>query len=261
MVVQRNISSPQAKGLVAWYPIIEGSGKSIRDHSGFDNHGVLINMEEADWVGNELRTVGLDFNNGVSDEYITIPDNDALDSVTGETQPRTVTFWMRTTEIDNTVITEKGTNKHLLTQTLNDKFVFGISPQGPNRISSLSDINDDVWHLCGGKFDGTDIFAGVDGFWEASTTPATIPVADNDPLVIGARSGGSFGVPAQIIDVRIYNRDLSDVEFAAMFDPATRWELYQQVRIIPLGPEAIVAAIGDLVRRFTKYIGFNVGKR
>lgn len=89
-----DFSNPLTRGLVGYWPMLEGTGETVRDYSGHQNHGTLTNMDPAtDWVAGE-QGAALDFK-GIND-YLDMPlpgGSQSLNSVTilGLLRPATVT--------------------------------------------------------------------------------------------------------------------------------------------------------------------------
>ncbi|GAI55907.1 unnamed protein product, partial [marine sediment metagenome] len=66
-----------AEGLVGWWAFDEGAGITAYDHSKNKNHGTLINMTDEDWVDGVVGKA-LEFDGGVTNEYVSIPDAASL---------------------------------------------------------------------------------------------------------------------------------------------------------------------------------------
>lgn len=89
-----------------------------------------------------------------------------------------------------------------------------------------------VWHLLVGTIKGSAINMYVDGLrytGSATTRGGETLVTSATQLRIGGQNRASYNYPFKgaIQDVRIYNRVLTAGEIQALYDPATRWELYQ----------------------------------
>jgi hypothetical protein len=89
-----------------------------------------------------------------------------------------------------------------------------------------------TWHNGVAVFSASDSrIAYLDGGNSGSESTDVSPTVDR--TTIGAMYNDTQGdnisdeLSGKIAEVRIYNRALSDAEVAALYDPKTRWELYQ----------------------------------
>jgi len=136
-----------------------------------------------------------------------------LDTATGAGQARSLSFWFKTTDNTNLVVTEKGTNRHFVTQTFSPGTI-GWRVYGSTVRTGVA--NDDAWHHFVGVHNAgqdTVYLDGVIGDSRANTAPGD----DNYSLVLGARAGGSFAYSGKLDDVGIWNRNLDDTEIMGIY--------------------------------------------
>ena len=99
IVVGNWLTLPSDENLVGYWTLDDGSGTVAVDGSGKNNHGTLVNMEEADWVDGRVGKC-LSFD-GVN-EYVTIPDDSSLNFGTGDFS---ILFWANLTTYADSVAT------------------------------------------------------------------------------------------------------------------------------------------------------------
>jgi hypothetical protein len=146
-------------------------------------------------------------------QYITIADSSELDAVCAVNIARTVEVLLKYTTTSNTVISEKGTNSHVVLQTKGGGSAgrTGFRANNPSSgdvVTAL--LNDDSWHHITGKHTGVDVqnFISYDGT-NVGPISGTSSAGNNDALVIGSRSG-SFGYPGSMAEYRLRQGSVSD---------------------------------------------------
>lgn len=214
-------ASPQATGLIAWWPFGPPGGTVVGELINSQD-GTLTNMDPStDWETDvELGGHILDFD-GVDDRVVST--NNSLFDLT---EAVTLSAWVRPTS-DNCVLCKQGTSiAYDITVEANlATFRIGgfVIVNGPNVVS------DGLWHHIVGTYDRVTARLYVDGVafqTQASTT--AIPV-NTFKIVIGGIDfdPAPFVIPAKITDCRIYSEALSPTIIAEMFAPVTRWDLYK----------------------------------
>lgn len=190
----------------------DDSGNLGADSSAYVNDGTNFSATASTGpIGPGAAT----FESGSNSGYIGVPDSASLDSAAGVGLDRTVSFWFKTTTDQNRVVLEKGANQHFVIQTegggLAGKISYRTDGPNSNRVLSAASVNDDAWHHFAATYRGGDhqMELFIDGVSQGTNTQASA-VANNDPLVIGARDGGSFSFPGSIDDVAVWNKQLSD---------------------------------------------------
>lgn len=212
--------SPQAQGLVSWWPInlrpknVSGAGTGIYESISFLNDPVMGIM----W-----RTLG---------GSITLSGQ--LDLFAGN--PLTVTFWMRTTQVDpfvtvigffSTTAPFGGFGVGFNNSGLGKLLYWGGDGAGSNKIGNTN-VNDGVLHFHAIVVQGTTINFYFDAVADGTDT-AQVPTSYTGTRRLLANDTGSFPFKGDIADIRIYNRALSPATIRSMYDPKTRWDLYKDI--------------------------------
>ncbi len=198
-------------GLVV-YLRFEGNAN---DSSGNGNNGSLGGGGAEPTLATGQSGQAYSFDGG---DIITVADSATLDSATGAGQARTILFRFKDTIDANTVMVEKGTNKHFVIQTKpganTGKIGWRVEVGGGNDILSLgSSFNDDAWHRLMAVFtSGSNAILYIDGASEGSDPNQVGPADDNDAFVIGARAGPIGGYTGTIDELLIYNRAVPEGE-------------------------------------------------
>lgn len=225
-----NESSWQAKGLVAWYPLVQAGGNKLRDLSGRKFDGTFNATNFPKWRAAEGQAV-LSFGESATDEI-------ALPQILSTFTEATLWLWLRNQFNDGSGSPAHMPNfgnpnaSHYPFSNSDTAFyssVFASSRAGPLSFSGRAlDVNH--WHaMCVRTFPG----AGNWQWWirqekiGSQTGDASVTVNSAD-WVIGRSSQAWKG---QIAEVRVYNRALSETEICALAIPNARFELYQ-----PLNP-------------------------
>ncbi|MDM8557326.1 LamG-like jellyroll fold domain-containing protein [Candidatus Parabeggiatoa sp. HSG14] len=168
--IQANLNTTlqgDESGLVAYYPLDEGTGTHTTDQTNNTNDGTLINGPT--WINSDIvpivpvdpvdpiappidpddPKIALDFD-GIS-SYVSIPENANLRF--GTSTDFTVEFWVKTTENRNdpALLSDKdwgsGRNKGFAIAQTGQKWKFNLG-DGTNRIDleDIGVINDGLWH-------------------------------------------------------------------------------------------------------------------
>jgi len=186
------------ENLIAYYPLSEGSGVTLVDHSG---NGLNGTISGASWVTGETNSA-LSFD-GVDDSAVVLV-TDLLNSVNAIT----VTAWVKIESTANLryFITVSNNDWALFQDVSND---IGLAISLPATASASATITTGNWVFIAGTFDGTDIKFYVNGVLEDTTNhPGTLPAGNDLQL-------GAFGTDywaGSLDEIRIYNRVLSASE-------------------------------------------------
>ena len=202
------------KGCVgAWNPGLGVSGLTLRDWSGFGNHGTLTNMTS----GSAWSVVGGKFAltfDGVNDYVESAQKLSSVPEVTAEA-------WIRTSTVSREILAIynlAGVSILELYLPLSGNPQFYIykangSAQLCYREASVA-VNDGKWHHVAGVFSGLssrlDVY--IDGLKANGTLTGTIPSTTNtstEPMRIGAYNSGGF-FSGSIGSVRTYVVAVSD---------------------------------------------------
>jgi hypothetical protein len=213
----------QEVGLVAYWPLNEGTGTLANDVSGHGYAGTLINGPA--WTAGKLG-LALAFD-GLND-YVEVPHALALNAY-----PLTVATWIKTTSATGV----RGIVNKYLGGSFNGWSLFlnngrlcawyvrspsDYVSNGSGCPFSLAGYNDGQWHHV---VYVVDAFAGriyVDGVLKAllAWTGTRGPVSTTQPLHLGRYPGAAGEAeyfPGLLDDVRIYGRALSGSEISALY--------------------------------------------
>lgn len=206
------------QGLVgAWCPSLPngGSGNTLPDVSGFNNHGVLTNMGPEDWVSGQYGRA-LDFD-GVND-YVT-----TADSTFDFTDKFAITFWCNIRggriPLSKGDAGSTGYNFDFSGFTANQIEFLVIAPSGS--YISRGFTNPGGWVHVVGMFDSTISGTGrnmlfINGIQRTGTVVSAGTVnavsTNNSALIFGTDSSVASFFNGQLDDVRAYNRILTEPE-------------------------------------------------
>jgi len=146
-------------------------------------------------------------------------DGTSVNGATGVGQPITVRYWIKTTQSGTPIISEKGTNLSIINQLTAGGFARWRVNTGST--TSTTAVNDGEWHQVVGTFDGTQNKIYVDGDGPQQTVADTSVVENNNPFVIGGRSGGTGGLDGELRDFIVSDRVWTDQEVLDDFNNAT----------------------------------------
>lgn len=232
-----NHDSPQAAGLVAWWPALasRGGGEAWRDLvSGFD----LPFVNGGSWISTGVGGIARKFT-AASTQY-------ALNTVVPvRAMPVTLAAWYRfdpgaAANNELVQVTNSGGGQYYSlraginaggdTHTVVQRAIqSGIG--APQTVASDGVLYE--WRLAVAVFlSGSSRLLYVDGKLAATSTDACTPQSGEfDRTYIGGSmtegTGFRFPFDGEIGEVRIYNRALTADDVYHMFDPATRWDLYR----------------------------------
>jgi hypothetical protein len=208
-------------GLVAWYPF----NGNANDESGIGNNGTVNGATlTADRFGNASKAYSF---NGANNNYIEIPNNVSLNSLSG-----TWSIWLKisTTTTNDVGIISRGTppNSYIdINQGGGTNFIAGeIAWQGTNNVNLMTtqSIADNTWHLIVLTYDGS-----------ISTNNCSIYI-DGDIVTTGTYNKSVFSIGGNVIrigrsldtywksfsgladDIAIYNRVLTSDEISTLYE-------------------------------------------
>lgn len=266
-----NRSSPQAVGLMSWWPTLASRGtNALRDLGPLKRNaslgsGALLSLSsERGWC---LELDGVD--DQVSAGNLTEYHGLTAFSITAWVRPADVT----TTGVFRAILSKRNlvdTNRAVFLfdkdSTNPDELRFGINIAGSWLQWTTSNLNltAGVYQLVGVSYDTTNgptFFKNGLPVSSSQTSGATKPPlsSNNAPVVIGGvETYGAVEKPwlGGIDDPRTYSRALSAAEHWQLYDPATRWDLYQPLRrravILPYaldtgGGSALTVTLSELL--------------
>jgi len=187
-----------------------GVSKEVCDSTTNNNDADSSGMASGDLIDAQIGK-GLDFDG--NNDFLTVDDSSSLDSATGASQSRTISFWLNLDNPnDNELITDKtGFNgNHFWIQT-SDKggssgdLLAGVSAGG-KFLNSNPAIGTDSWRYISMTHDSksSESTLYVDGQISSGPLGQSPPVDDNDDLLIGG-DGSSNGVDAIFDELRVSN--------------------------------------------------------
>lgn len=243
--IRLNRFSPQSAGLVLWYPMcsVESAASAALDHSGNGNNtttGWTASQNDLRYMPNYCHYGMYTHTSGVTR---TMVDNGSLDALTG---PISIAFWYRRT---GTITAGQyflgfgsvaGTSGFIVAAAIGNANNLGYFP-GTTGLGTLSSNNyvdlgiravDTTEHHCI-TGEGATLKHYVNGLpasitWSGTGTQAQ-PTAHSTARCFGSFNSGAGPMTNIIVsDVRIYNRALTESEVWALYDPATRFDLWER---------------------------------
>lgn len=227
-----NESSWQARGLVAWYPLVQPGSRTLLDLAGGCCNGILDATNPPKWRAAEGQAV-LSFGESAVDEI-------ALPQVLSTFTEATIWFWLRNQNNDGSGAPARMHNSgnanfsHYPFSNSETTFYsswLNVSRAGPFDWSSRA-LNSNHWHGMAVR-----TFPGASGWqwWirqeligsQSGDSSVTVDAVD---WILG-RSFFSQPWRGQIAEFRVYNRALSQGEIMELNKPNARFELYK-----PLNP-------------------------
>ena len=220
------VSGVDNTGLVGYWAFEDGVGTYADDSSFNENRGALSGMDNSDWVTGRVGKA-LDFDG--SNDYITAPDNDSLDS----TSDLTISAWVKADNwtgeggagVAISTLVKKDSN-YILRK--DDYAIYGGTGlkmywwDGTNLdVHIVSTPSVGVWHhIVGVNENNTTRKIYIDGVLQSGTDDLnnTGTRALTNILEIGSGASASESFDGQIDDVRIYNRALSASEIKALYE-------------------------------------------
>ncbi|MHC4739608.1 MAG: LamG domain-containing protein, partial [Planctomycetota bacterium] len=201
------------------WPFDEGSGTSVADISGFNNHGFFVGSPiwTTDLYGSSL------YFNGAGARVI-IPDAPSLDI----TEAITIAAWMRPSMTGTQYVIKKARHKSI------DGYEMSLSSRGSvfvrfNQVSSgntykllsTSGYPDDgsTWIHVVATYDGQEIKLYVDGLLDSSMFAPGLSIGSNDnSLSIGAQDDEVRPFKGTMNHVHLYNVALSQADIQELFE-------------------------------------------
>lgn len=209
-----NRASPQARGLLLWYPTVGYAGR-LSDYASANRFGGTLTgppgVRRDATVG-----IGMDF---TGSERWEVPHVSDLSTTT-----RTLSAWVIADATPSTHTVVKKDNEYILRcDGLSLVYYFWTS----NGLSTCgTTISNGVLYHVAATWDGTTAQLYVNGVQKSSSTPGGTTSTSTNNWTIGAQPGGGEGWDGLIADVRLYNVALTANEVFQLYAPQTRWDLY-----------------------------------
>jgi len=194
----------------AWNPGLGPSGLSLRDWSGYGNHGTLTNMDAAsDWVASGGR-YALDFDG--TDDRIPLATNTA--------GAVTISLWVYARNINN------GNGEYYISRWGNNDIYIGSFANnwiarvgnGASGQSSLaqSAATANRWTHLAARRDASTLGLFVDGKLTNEVSAVGFQGANTSPLNLCSLTGIAFFASCQLDGIAIYSRALANNEIAML---------------------------------------------
>ena len=209
-------------GLIGWWKMDEGTSTNAHDSSGNGYSGVLAGSTLPQWLPGKLGSA-LSFDG--SHAYVNLPATGSL-NITGQ---MSVCAWVNPTVngTQNDIITKQngsGAQFEFADTSGNISFGWAVGANADYWVSSAV-LPTGVWsHVCATKTNNTTAALYINGTSAAlgsSCSPSCgdVPTSMSIPITIGSSINGPAPNywSSQLDDVRIYNRALSPMEVANLY--------------------------------------------
>ena len=256
-----NRESAQARGLVGWWTFPPSGVTTIihnRALSAVTLSGTLYGGLSTTVSGN-----GTVLNLDGSNDYVVISANALLNN---PYPTLSCWFWSNNTG-NNKMMLMKAHSSHA-----NPYYILGMRHAGTNNLFMDITVNgtwnslgpytapNGQWNHAALSYDGAKILCISNGVLRQTTTVSGTAATTNTPLLFGANNNlaktSTYCFPGLLHDVRLYNRGLSEAELFRLYDPATRWELYQPPRPVTWWiPPAAASAVPRMMQAYRQRRG------
>ena len=206
-------------GLVSHWKLDDGFGTTAADSVG--GHDGTLHGDAA-WTDGRIDGA-LSFDG--DGDYVSFPSHETLAGTS-----MTVEAWVNlnvTGGINSPIVMQHTSlNVGYRFNVVEDKPTFAIIVQGRTGVvlvASLDSITKNEWHHIAGTNDGTDLKIYVDGEFKGSVSSVGYEGVEHEAY-IGYDHKSEMYWDGLIDDVRIYNRDLGEHEFAGVSDSLDRWD-------------------------------------
>jgi hypothetical protein len=210
-----NRTSPQARGLVAWWPTVGQSHGKLMDYSGGAHHGTFAgNAALKAWP-----TVGRVLDLDGTGDVVTVSHQARLAPI-----HKSIAVWayLDTTSGVRTMV--KKDSDYILRMD-NATLSLYVWRGGFYQLPGPSLSTGILYHIVGTWNDNTATLY-VNGFSATTATPGSGTTTSTNGVGIGAAPDGSEAFDGLLGDVRIYDRALTASEVLALYLPQTRFDLY-----------------------------------
>lgn len=215
-----NQASPQARGLVAWWPALGGAPTRLYNRFVGRYHGTMSGTVTL--VPRPVVGLMHDFDGSSRFE---IDGSSGSNTGLGGIYP-TISCWVEfdTTSGTQTII-KRDVDWILRADGGNVQWLVWSSVGGLAVTNFLAFSTGTLYHLAC-SYDGANMLMYVNGQLVSTTAKTGTPNDFGSTSCVGAQPGGGENIDGRIADLRVYNRPLSAAEVLALYLPQTRWELY-----------------------------------
>lgn len=222
-----NTASPQAKGLVAWWPTLGSRGNVLRDYGPLRMNGAVSGAA----LVRDARIGSMLSYNGSSD-VVTLVDRPQFDVTTF-----TIMAWFRRMafDADHTILAKGASDEKTFNLYIaaDDRIrLFWEEADGTNHDTySIGTITDSGLHQMVGVYDGADNHIYIDGVLDNSEPEVATPATNAEPAYIGANLAEAVEFrrffEGYIGEVLLLGRPWSAAEVWASYQ--SPWQLYRPV--------------------------------
>lgn len=219
-----NRQSDQARELSGWWSMRSSWG----GNAAFDDSGGYRNLVGGAGSQSPGWAEGIEFVSANS-QYV------EADNTPVTARPLTMSLWVRPSDLS----TDQQFMCLVAAASDNDWFSVvsysGTAAIQVNQAGSFADLSGGTlvvkrWHLLTGVWLTTGMICYLNGVAVASSGATQVPLGVSRIALGGLRRLSPVQYcSAQVLDARLYNRGLSASEVWALYNPATRYELYQEV--------------------------------
>jgi len=223
-----NHASPQAKGLVGWWPTAGTPGASVLHN--YSSRKQLVGTfpggaANPAWATERALGVVISYS-GAQDVTVASFNISAV----------TVSMWVKTSQVaDMHLLNRDISAAHRVWQfRIQDsggrklQFVCFNTTGGLNTATGTTILTDGVLHHVVGTYGSEMISVYVDGLYEGQAGRTGTLSQQVAEMRIGKPGGFGGGYYTGLVgDIRVYNRALSPAEIWQLWAPQTRWDLYR----------------------------------
>jgi len=220
-----NRDSPQAKGLVAWRPMLASQGTSVtRDLV----RGLVSSFSSYnDWESDNEFGIVPAFNNAM---FCTLGIG-GFGTWIGATTPFTITAWARANQTNarDVIIADwdaSGANESIFIEFQSTGTIRASRRGTFSAITSTSSYIAYKWYHIAFVWDLTTEYLYKDAVMEVSVADAANTNAGNTTALGRGGAYADLYLTGSIADIRFYNRGLFPAEIKHQYAPETRWDLY-----------------------------------
>lgn len=261
------------RGCIGHWSFAEGYGKTVYDLSGYNVNGTLVNLDESDWVVNNIHR-SLNFELGATD-YVTLNDTNKYSFGNGSTDlPVSFVAYARINNSENGKLVARGDD-----HSANTTYFFGTTTTGQQgcwfydgaanvriKCTAQNGYVAGTWKCLIATYDGSTEATGIklyeDGvlvpvdYGEDGTYVAMEHYAINTKFgIFHPDSAAKNELVGQLGHIRIYDRVLTEAEIISFSqNPWLEWEIASKIINSQRRPRIITGIIQDTINIHRNYI-------
>lgn len=222
-----NYSSPQARGLVGWWPFSPNNAFfELYDLIRGNNGQLPVGSPSPTWTLDAEKGWVLSFGGGDDRVDVGSPTYQGDNGISWS-------FWFTAAaapaQFDVIALQSSDTNwanGHGFYWNSSTVLRYFIQAFDTNRAEfTFSSVALNTWYHVVGTWDKANVRIYVNGA-EGTADPYTGTLTEGNPMEFGQGRGTSFNHNGRLFDIRIYNRALSPGEVRDLYDPNTRYDLF-----------------------------------